>query len=100
MFNGPFHFDSFLLDLGSQTQFTVLLGLFVLISGSVIYLVTRRWFWFLAFGVGAIVCLISAWNFMLQSEIAGALVFLFLAVLCGLALLKIREAYIEEEGTK
>ena len=67
------------------------------IGAAVLLYVTRRWFWLLAFSSGAIVCLFRAWDCMIHSEMLGVFIFLLLAVVCGVAIIRTRESYKEEK---
>jgi hypothetical protein len=59
-------------------------ALIILILGSTLWLTTQRWFWLLAFGIGAIASAFSTLASIFYFEILWALGFFFLTIICGL----------------
>jgi hypothetical protein len=59
-------------------------ALIILILGSTLWLTTQRWFWLLAFGIGAIASAFSTLASIFHFEILWALGFFFLTIICGL----------------
>ena len=56
----------------------------ILIIGSTLWLITKRWFWLLAFGVRALASAFSTIASIFHFEILWALGFFFLTIICGL----------------
>ena len=48
----------------------------------VVVLVTQRWFWLLAFGIGGLAAAFSTLASIFHFQILGALGFFFLAIIC------------------
>lgn len=56
--------------------------IFALVVG-VIFLITQRWFWLIASGLGAIASFFAMCASVIHFQILGAMGFLFLLAICG-----------------
>lgn len=58
-----------------------------------LYLITRKWFWLIAFGIGTIASIFTTLACIIHFQILAALGFFFLACICGFITFKIKESY-------
>mgnify|MGYP001571492857 CR=1 FL=1 len=65
----------------------------IVLGIAAIYLMTRKWFWLVAFGIGALASAFATLASIVHFQILGALGFFFLAVICGFIASAIASSY-------
>ena len=65
----------------------------IVVGIAVLFLLTRKWFWLIVFGIGTIASVFTTLACIFHFQILAALGFFFLAAICGFITFKIKESY-------
>lgn len=68
-------------------------AILIILGIASIYLMTRKWFWIAAFGIGALASAFATLASIVHFQILGALGFFFLAAICGFVASLILSSY-------